>query len=94
MELRSGGDATDWLFLAMAHWQSGDKDEARRWYNEAIAWMEEKKPADEQLQRFRAEAAELLGLTDEAPPTEGRAPSEDDRGSEPAAPATGLDTPR
>ena len=78
MELRSGGDATDWLCLAMAHWQLGDRDEARRWYNEAIGWMEEKKPDDEQLHRFRAEAAQLLELTDEAPPTEGRTPSDDD----------------
>ncbi len=74
----AGGDATDWFFLAMAHWQLGDRDEARRWYNEAIGWMEEKKPADEQLHRFRAEAAQLLELTDEAPPTEGRTPSDDD----------------
>ena len=78
MELRSGGDATDWLFLAMAHWQLGDRDEARRWYNKAIGWMEEKKSDNEELERFSAEAAEFLELTDEAPPTEGRAPSEDD----------------
>jgi serine/threonine protein kinase/Flp pilus assembly protein TadD len=61
VELRDGGDAYDWLFLAMAHWQLGDRNEARRWYNEAIEWVEEKKPLDEQLQRFRAEAAELMG---------------------------------
>ena len=26
MELRKGGDSNDWFFLAMAHWQLGDKD--------------------------------------------------------------------
>jgi hypothetical protein len=40
--------------------------------------MEEKKPVDEQLQRFRAEAAELMGLTDRTAPTEGLSASEDD----------------
>jgi tetratricopeptide (TPR) repeat protein len=62
MELRSGGDAFDWFFLAMAHWQLGHKDEARKWYDKAIQWMEQNKPADEELRRFRAEAAELLGI--------------------------------
>lgn len=78
VDLRDGGDASDWLFLAMSHWQLGNKNEARRWYNEAIRWMEEEKPHHGQLQRFRAEAAELLELTDEATPTDGLSPSEDD----------------
>jgi Flp pilus assembly protein TadD len=29
MMLRSGGDAYDWFFLAMAHWHLGDRDKAR-----------------------------------------------------------------
>ena len=29
MELGNGGDGTDWFFLAMAHWQLGDKPQAR-----------------------------------------------------------------
>jgi hypothetical protein len=40
--------------------------------------VKEEQAGDEQLHRFRAGAARLLELTDEAPPTEGRAPSEDD----------------
>ncbi|MEE8487046.1 MAG: tetratricopeptide repeat protein, partial [Gemmatimonadota bacterium] len=66
MELRSGGDASDWLFLAMAHWQKGDQDQAREWYNRAIEWLDGQQPPDDQLQRFRAEAAELLGIEQDA----------------------------
>jgi tetratricopeptide (TPR) repeat protein len=52
-----------WFFLAMAHWQLGEQEEARRWYDKAVAWMEKDRPKDEELGRFRAEAAELLGVT-------------------------------
>jgi tetratricopeptide (TPR) repeat protein len=31
MELRHGGHAGDWFFLAMCHWQLGEKDAARKW---------------------------------------------------------------
>jgi tetratricopeptide (TPR) repeat protein len=62
MERRNGGDSFDWLFLAMAHWELGNKDEARQWYDRAVAWMEKNRPKDEELRRFRAEAEELLGI--------------------------------
>jgi uncharacterized protein HemY len=61
MELRNGGDSSDWFFLAMAHWQLNNKDEARQWYGRAVEWMEMNATANEELIRFRAEAAELLG---------------------------------
>ena len=32
MELRNGGDSSDWFFLAMCHWQHGEKDLAAKWY--------------------------------------------------------------
>ena len=67
MELRSGGDAYDWFFLAMAHWQLKNQDEARKWYDKAVEWMEKNKPDDEELLRFRAEAAELLGIAEKTP---------------------------
>jgi WD40 repeat protein/serine/threonine protein kinase len=60
MELRKGGDAIDWFFLAMAHWQLGDKPQARTWYNKAVPWMEKNQPENEELLRFRAEATTLL----------------------------------
>jgi tetratricopeptide (TPR) repeat protein len=60
MELRAGGDAFDWFFLSMAHWQLGNRDEARRRYDQAVTWMEKHQPKNEELLRFRAEAEELL----------------------------------
>ena len=50
------------FFLAMAHWQLGAKDKAHEWYDPAVRWMDKNQPTDEELRRFRAEAAELLGL--------------------------------
>ncbi len=52
------------FFLAMAYSNLGDKDEARKWYDKAVAWMAQNKPADEELNRFRIEAAKLLGIKD------------------------------
>ena len=62
MELGNGGDSFDWFFLAMSHWQLGQKDKAREWYDRAAQWMDKNQPTDEELRRFRAEAAELLEL--------------------------------
>src|SRR5262249_19285951 len=56
MELRKGGNSVDWFFLAMAYWQLRDKKEARKWYDQAVPWMEKNQPKDEELVRFRAEA--------------------------------------
>ena len=67
MELRKGGDSHDWFFLAMAHWQLGQKDEARKWHDQAVAGMEKRAPQNEELTRFRAEAAQLLGITTKEP---------------------------
>jgi Flp pilus assembly protein TadD len=50
------------FFLAMAQWQLGNKDEARRWYNQAIDWMDHHAPTSESLIGFRSEAAQLLGI--------------------------------
>jgi serine/threonine protein kinase/tetratricopeptide (TPR) repeat protein len=62
MELRKGGDSLDWFFLAMAHWQLGEKEKARTWYDRAVQWMDKNQPNDEELRRFRAEAADLLKI--------------------------------
>jgi serine/threonine protein kinase/tetratricopeptide (TPR) repeat protein len=63
VELRSGGDAFDFFFLAMAHGRLGEKERAREWYDRGVAWTEKNRPEDEDLRRFRAEAAELLGVS-------------------------------
>jgi hypothetical protein len=57
-----GGDSYQWFFVAMARWQMGQKDEARRWYDRAVAWMDKNNPQNGELKRFRAEATALLGL--------------------------------
>jgi tetratricopeptide (TPR) repeat protein len=62
MELRKGGDSNDWFFLAMAHWQLGDKPQARSWYDKAVTWMDKNQTKDEELIRFRTEAEALLGV--------------------------------
>jgi serine/threonine protein kinase/Flp pilus assembly protein TadD len=62
MALRHGGDSLDWFFLAMAYWRLGEQEQARQWYGKAVSWMEKHRPKDEELVRFRAEAAELLGM--------------------------------
>jgi Flp pilus assembly protein TadD len=58
------------FFLAMAHWQIGEKEKAREWCHQAVRWMEkngeylEKNAANRiDLQRFRAEAEALLSVT-------------------------------
>ena len=60
MRLRSGGDAYDWLFLAMVRRRLGDPADARRWYDRSLAWIETNAPHNRELLRFRAEAARLL----------------------------------
>lgn len=64
MKLKRAGDEADWFFLAMAHWQLGQKAEARKWYTQALAWHKRHKPNDEELNRFLAEVAELMGTPD------------------------------
>jgi tetratricopeptide (TPR) repeat protein len=50
------------FFLAMVCWNQGDPEAARKWYNQAISWMQRHKPMDHELRRFRAEAEQLLGI--------------------------------
>jgi Flp pilus assembly protein TadD len=61
-ELGSDGCSSEWFLLAMAHWQLGDKDQARKWYDQAVQWMDKNEHNGEELRCFRSEAAELLGL--------------------------------
>jgi uncharacterized protein HemY len=64
ISLRSGGDSSDFLFLAMAHQRLGDTSTARKWYDGAVQRMQSEKSA--MLSRFQREAAQLLGV-DEPP---------------------------
>jgi tetratricopeptide (TPR) repeat protein len=62
IDLKSEGDSVDWFFLSMAHWQLGERETAKKYYAQAVEWMEKNKPKDDELRRFRAEAAELLAI--------------------------------
>ena len=57
-----GGSPSHWFFLAMANWQLGNKGEARRWYDQAIARMDKLPVQDGDLQRIRVEAEEVLEI--------------------------------
>ena len=43
--------------------------EARKWYDQAVMWMEKNNPKDEELRRFRTEAAELMDIEKTKTPT-------------------------
>jgi tetratricopeptide (TPR) repeat protein len=55
-------DAQGAFVLAVARSKLGEKDEARRWYDKGIQWIDKDKIKDETLLRFRDEAAKLLGV--------------------------------
>ena len=61
IELANGGDARHWFLQAMVLFKQGDQDRALEQYRRAAQWIAQHKPADEELRRFRAEAAILLG---------------------------------
>ncbi len=61
-------NAYEGFFLAMAHWQLGEKDKAREWFDKSVQWMEKDGKANEELRRFRAEAADLLGIKERPTP--------------------------
>jgi serine/threonine protein kinase/tetratricopeptide (TPR) repeat protein len=69
IELRKGGDANDWFFVAMCHWQLGERDAARKSYDKAVEWTEKHQPRNPELRRFRTEAEELLKVTGKEPTT-------------------------
>jgi serine/threonine protein kinase/tetratricopeptide (TPR) repeat protein len=62
--LRSDEHAADEFFLAMAYRQVGDERQAHEWYGKAVAWMEKNRLQDQELLRYRAEVAALMGATD------------------------------
>jgi tetratricopeptide (TPR) repeat protein len=66
MTLRHDGDSFDWFFLAMLHAKQGQLEEARQWYEKAVAWHPGDRESEQELHRFHVEAAAVLGLP--APP--------------------------
>jgi tetratricopeptide (TPR) repeat protein len=59
-----GHNSYDDFFLAMSRWQLGERQDALRLYDDAVRWMQQKQPNDEELRRFRAEASDMLGIVD------------------------------
>ena len=57
-----GGNHWQWFFLAMAHWQQGDKEEARRWFHQAVYSTAKFTNTDAELLRIRVEAEILLKM--------------------------------
>jgi tetratricopeptide (TPR) repeat protein len=79
MELDNGGDGGQWIVLAVAHWQLGDKDEARKWYDKAAAWLKKSWPGDLQYHFAQREAAALLGVQERpAAKHKGKTPEQKD----------------
>lgn len=46
----------------MVHWQLRHKDDARKWYDQAIEWTDKNAKDNRKLHPFRTEATQLLGL--------------------------------
>jgi serine/threonine protein kinase/Tfp pilus assembly protein PilF len=55
--------AAEWFLMAMAQSRLGNEAQARTCFDKAVTWMEKNSPRDEVLVRYRAEAAELLGVS-------------------------------
>jgi tetratricopeptide (TPR) repeat protein len=60
-------EAGTWFFMALAEWQLGNQEEARKRYDQAVESMDENQLQNEALRRLRAEAAEQLGIKVENP---------------------------
>ena len=67
MELMSGGDALDWLFVAMARERLGEHDAAVVWYQKAVDWSQGHPDEARLSARFRDEAEALLHLDTKTP---------------------------
>jgi tetratricopeptide (TPR) repeat protein len=57
-------DPSNWFFQAMNQWQMGPRDAAYGTYDKGCIGLERKDPEDQELRRFQAEAAELLGVAE------------------------------
>jgi tetratricopeptide (TPR) repeat protein len=64
MLLRKGSSGPDWFYLAMAYWQVGEKEEARRWYAKAVSWVKANPMDQREFLELSAEAARQLGIED------------------------------
>ncbi len=68
MELLEGGAPEQWLFLAMALVQKGDRQQAQQWYDKAVSRIRTNHLSNEEMARFSAEAEKVLGKPGAKPP--------------------------
>jgi Flp pilus assembly protein TadD len=68
-ELRQGGDAADWFFLAMACHKLNQPEQAEQWLKRASEWTAANKASDPEFNGFRKEAEALLHSSSAAPMT-------------------------
>src|SRR5690606_39701050 len=65
-ECAGGGSPWEWYFLAMAHWQLGNKEEALTWFERANEHLEKLRGHADigELLQFQTEASNFLGGQD------------------------------
>lgn len=63
MDLNNGGDAADWFFLAAIAREHRELDEARKWYERGLAWLERNPDRALEIRPFREEAEHALDMT-------------------------------
>jgi serine/threonine-protein kinase len=69
MELKSGGEPSQWLILAMTIHARGDAAESLRLYRQSLEWLKNRPDAGPRLYRLRDEAMRVVGV--ELPPSRG-----------------------
>jgi len=57
---RPEGHCLDWFFLAMAHWQAGEKQTAQDDCEQGVRWMDINCPANPEIKRCRDEVPSQL----------------------------------
>jgi tetratricopeptide (TPR) repeat protein len=67
--LQKDNPLAEQFFIAMAHWRLGQEQQARQCFEKAARSMNEAGRHDDDLVRFRAEAASVLGISDSPPST-------------------------
>jgi serine/threonine protein kinase/tetratricopeptide (TPR) repeat protein len=50
------------FYLALAAWQLGEQEQARRWYDQAVAWLRDNELQVETIRRIRAAAETALAI--------------------------------
>ncbi len=77
MQIRDADDAFDWILLGMAQWRLGHKDRGRALFNHAVRRIRQTGTGSEEMDRFREEAAALLGVPPNSPSSADGTSSED-----------------